>query len=332
MTRFRMLATALTVCAVFINCIPVNAWNSTGHRIISYIAYDQLDPEVREAIVKLHKEHPRFTKDFKNKMPDSISEGDEETQQRWIFIHASTWPDIARGFSGSDRAKYHNSVWHYINKPLYIDLVSEHVLSDDLPVNLSADPDDGTDFKKFNVLQALAFCVQKLKDPEISKSDKAVYLCWIMHLTGDSHQPLHSTALFAKSTFPRGCKGGNSIKVGRSNLHSQWDKLLGTSSRFSTIANSAVRISHDPELKELGKNAAQQMDYKAWVDESHAFAKSHVYAPQILEAVKECECEGSELETLDSLPNEYYQKAGAVASKRAAQAGGRLAELIKSVQ
>lgn len=332
MNRFKLLATALTVYAFLFSQVPANAWNSTGHRIISYISYDQLPPDVREAMVELLREHPRFTKDFKNKMPDDISEGDEETKNRWIFIHASTWPDIVKGIRGSDRAKYDHRVWHYVNYPLYIDLVTESALSNDLPVNLSADPNDGTDFKKFNILQALAFCVQKMKEPEVSKADKAVYLCWIMHLTGDSHQALHSTALFAKKTFPRGDKGGNSIKVGRSNLHSQWDKLLGTSNQLSKIASTAVGISRDPEMQELGKTAAQQMDFRVWIDESHAYAKSHAYAPQIIKAVSECECDGSDFEPLRFLPNEYYQKAGSVASKRAAQAGWRLAELIKSVQ
>jgi hypothetical protein len=327
-----MLATALTVSAILFAQIPANAWNSTGHRIISYIAYDQLEPEVRDSMVELLKENPRYEKDFENQMPDDIREGDEETRNRWIFIHASTWPDIVKNIERRERDKYSHNVWHYINLPLYIDLVSEHALSANLPVNLSTDPNDGTDFEKFNVLQALAFSVDKMKDSSVSKSQKAIYLCWILHLAGDSHQPLHSTALFTKKTFPRGDKGGNDIKVGHSKLHSLWDGFLGSGKSLSSIARTAHRISRDPELKELGKSSAQQLDFKVWIDESHVYAKSHVYVPQILEGIMECECEGNDLGPLDGLTNEYYQKAGAVASKRAAQAGWRLAELIKSVQ
>lgn len=333
MNRFNILTVVFAI-SLFLNAQPpsVFAWNSTGHRVIAYITYDQLEPSVRQAMVDLLKKHPRFEKDFQNKMPDVIKERDSATQNRWIFMHAATWPDIARGFNEANREKYHNGTWHYINKPLYLDSASEQALSSNLPVNLSTDSEDGTEVQKFNVLQALKFCVKQMQDPAVSPSDKAVYLCWIMHLCGDIHQPLHSTALFANKTFPEGDRGGNLIRFKRSNLHSQWDRLLGTSWKYSDIANKAVGISHDPALKQLGKAATQKMAFETWSDESHTLAKHHVYIPQILAAVKASEAKGTNLKSLSQLPQSYYQKAGSIASKRAAQAGWRLTEVINNVQ
>lgn len=325
------IITLTTGLVLLLQCVGF-AWNHAGHRIIASIAYDQLEPAVQLAMVALLKQHPRFEQDFQSRMPDVIKAANPTIQNRWIFMRAATWPDLARGFNEADREKYHNSPWHYINRPVYLDLASEQALSPALPVNLSTNPNDGTEFKKFNLLQALEYCVSKMKDPAVSKSDKAVYLCWIMHLTGDSHQPLHSSALFSRHTFPEGDRGGNSIRIGKSNLHSQWDRLLGSSFKYSDIVSEAVGIARNPVLKRLGEKAAQQMNYSTWINESHQLAKSDVYTTQIREAVKQSDALQSELKNFPSLPAVYYQKAGTIAVQRAAQSGWRLAEVINNVQ
>lgn len=332
MKRLPLLLAALTLSAFFFTQLPAQAWNFAGHRIIASIAYDQLEPAVQFEMVALLKQHPRFEQDFQTPMPRVIKESSPAIQNRWIFMRAATWPDLARRFDETNRDTYHHSTWHYINRPLYLDLASEQFLSRTLPVNLSTNSNDGTEFPMFNLLQALEYCVSKMKDPAVSQPDKAVYLCWIMHLTGDSHQPLHSTALFAKHTFPEGDRGGNSIRVGKSNLHSQWDGLLGNSFKDSEIIAQAVGIARDPAMKQLGEKAAGQMNYSAWIDESYALAKSDVYTIQILEAVKESDSRQSGLKPFPTLPAAYYQKAGTIAVKRAAQSGWRLAEVIKRLQ
>ena len=50
---------------------------------------------------------------------------------------------------------------------------------------------------------------------------------YLVHVTGDIHQPLHSVALF-NETYPQGDRGGNSLKINllngtQQNLHSFWD-------------------------------------------------------------------------------------------------------------
>ncbi|MFH1300552.1 MAG: S1/P1 nuclease [Planctomycetota bacterium] len=332
MKRFSLLTAALTFSALLFAQLPVQAWNFAGHRIIASIAYDQLEPAVQAAMVELLKQHPRFEQDFQSGMPDVIKTASPEIQNRWIFMRAATWPDITRSFDETNREKYHHSTWHYINQPIYLDLASEQVLSRALPANIATSIKAGDDRLQFNILQALEYCVAQMKNPAVSQPDKAVYLCWIMHLTGDSHQPLHSSALFTKQTFPEGDRGGNSIRIGKSNLHSQWDGLLGNSFKYSDIVGQVVGIARDPAMKQLGAHAAQQMNFSAWIDESHALAKSDVYTPQILEAVKQSDSDRSELKKFPSLPAAYYQKAGTIAVKRAAQSGWRLAEVIKSVQ
>ena len=61
------------------------------------------------------------------------------------------------------------------------------------------------------------------KSEETTDMDKAILLCWLFHLVGDIHQPLHCSAMFTPRLFSEGDRGGNSIKVGKYNLHSTWD-------------------------------------------------------------------------------------------------------------
>lgn len=52
---------------------------------------------------------------------------------------------------------------------------------------------------------------------------------FLLHLVGDIHQPLHSTAR-VNEDYPRGDKGGNAFPLpshyGAKNLHAVWDKVL----------------------------------------------------------------------------------------------------------
>jgi hypothetical protein len=43
---------------------PAAAWNSLGHKVVAEIAWQQLDPATRQAIVDTLRRHPRFDTDF----------------------------------------------------------------------------------------------------------------------------------------------------------------------------------------------------------------------------------------------------------------------------
>ena len=69
--RFALLLLALPLQA------PLQAWNATGHRIVSAIAYDRLSPRARDRVDELLSQHP----DFKT------------LAGRDAFLAASVWPD-----------------------------------------------------------------------------------------------------------------------------------------------------------------------------------------------------------------------------------------------
>jgi hypothetical protein len=92
---------------------------------------------------------------------------------------------------------HHNkSRWHYINFIFIAPGEEDRVQRPDAPPERwipGAEPD--------NILQALECCRVQLEGEGVSDADKAIALCWYLHLVGDVHQPLHTVALVV--AFPR---------------------------------------------------------------------------------------------------------------------------------
>jgi hypothetical protein len=145
----------------------------------------------------------------------------------------------------------------------------------------------------------------------------------ILHLIGDIHQPLHTTTLVS-NYFPNGDEGGNKIPtVQGHNLHSLWDDLLGTRSQMRDVDREVAKLKEQPELW----NVDTRLDINGWAAESNEAAKSMVYDPAILQAVRGA-TPGVKLEPI-SLSTEYLQAAGQMARRRIVAAGLRLGALLK---
>jgi hypothetical protein len=105
-------------CALWMTAAQALAWNPAGHMAIASIAYDRLPAERRDALVAALRKHPRFQQDFAAAMPAGL---DSRGQDRWLFMRASVWPDLARSFPEPDREAYNRPGWHYIDFPIYLD-------------------------------------------------------------------------------------------------------------------------------------------------------------------------------------------------------------------
>lgn len=318
--HFRAGFSALLIATV---AQPVLAWNSLGHKVVAEIAWRQLDPATRQKIVDTLRRHPRFDTDFAAKMEDDAAKGDKATQDHWIFQHAATWPDLIRKKKGLDKPE-----WHYIDLPLFLDESDQKAMANRLPVNNSTEYPGHTPRDKMNVLQATEHCRAVLKSqagPEI----KAIAYCWLFHLVGDIHQPLHSTALFSVNQFPKGDEGGNKIPLVRGkNLHSLWDGLLGKQYYMRNV-DKAVEELGDRELYgKLWDTAANETDPRKWAEESHIICENFVYDDAILAAVRAFH--GEKLTPIE-LPEEYYTTAGEHARRRIVAAGVRLGAMLESL-
>src|SRR5262249_37834984 len=131
---------------------------------------------------------------------------------------------------------YHHGSWHYINYPL--------VFEDGVSAREPEAENIVSAFERNSAQGAAA---------GVSNPDKAIALCWLFHLVGDVHQPLHTTALFSRE-FPDGDRGGNLFKVvagegGRIvDLHYFWDGLVTGSEDYRQAKNLAAEIRNNPAL------------------------------------------------------------------------------------
>ena len=301
---------------------PSRAWNSSGHMQVAMIAWEQLTPEVRTKMVAILKKHPRFAVDFEDQRPPSLSPADLD---EWYFIKAATWPDVIRKVP-----QWHHGTWHYINEPFFPTSDDEHSLSDQIHVNRDHNvPNSPNEIKTMNAVQALKYNLGRLKSASTSDSEKAVALCWVLHVAGDLHQPLHTTAMFSVALSPEGDRGGNLIHVGDGgkNLHSVWDGMVGAATHFKSLKKQIVKLFGNSALVNMAKNDANQTDPVAWVKEGQDLCKESVYTDDVLGEL--ALDESGHYVVLAELPDGYLEDAKDVARKRIIIAGFRLAELLQ---
>ncbi len=310
----------LVILSLWLVIPPAQAWHSTGHKLTADIAYHVMSEEQREHIASVMRAHPRFDEDFAAAMPDNIAAGSGGQKVRWIMGQASIWPDLVPNISESVRTQYHRGTWHYINMPVYLTAEDEKELSNSLDHNMS------TTFEpplrqNLNIIQALKGNLLVWRDQTASDSDKAVALCWIIHLTGDLHQPLHNVALFSRAFFPEGDRGGNSIAIKRedkdANLHAVWDGLAFGSDDLTPNANSKALLAKD-------KYDFASID--GWAVRHYQMAMDFVYTEEVRTNLLG---QVSNRKTPEiSLSPEYLLTARSIAMPQVIIAGHRIAALI----
>ena len=241
------------------------AWNTSGHMVSGSFAYDVLQkesPETLANILEILKQHP----DYEKRWSKRLAKLDPDLHDRAILMLAARWPDDIRG------TKYDHPQWHYI----------------DLPYVPPGQPDSikGVDPPDPNILIGYRTNAEVLKDPKATAADKAVALCWIMHLTGDIHQPLHATGMYTTDyPPPTGDQGATKVMIRVKpdsdpiTLHRFWDDLILGSDSFQDVKNRAVEIRTEfprEKLPELASHV-EPSDMQKWAEESFDEAKKTVY-------------------------------------------------------
>jgi S1/P1 nuclease len=145
-------------------------------------------------------------------------------------------------------------------------------------------------------------------------------LVWLLHLVGDTHQPLHATTRVSNNR-PDGDRGGNAAMVRPAtgetiNLHAYWDRMFGGYSTprgailDATARDGLVHVPIDPALAAIS-------DPEVWLTESFDAAKTIAYAEPVLSMQEPIE-----------LTRAYETAARGAARIRAALAARRLANLL----
>ena len=315
----RGIATLFVVC--MLGCSTAYAWHATGHKATAAIAFEQLSAADQSAVIAILRQHPRFAEDFVAHMPADMSARSDAEMGSWLMQQASIWPDLIQTLDEEVRRKYNNSRWHYINLLVWLTPEDESALSHSLDHNME------TQFnppmrRNLNAVQALRGNLATWRDPGASDADKAVALCWILHLTGDLHQPLHTVALFSRAWFPEGDRGGNSIEVAwgdeTRNLHAVWD---GLPTHMEDLSPS------EQTLRSIDDDVVDDAAIDEWLHHHANLARRFVYTDDLRsQLVAKLSAERPPLVTLS---HEYLVAARSLARRQINLAGHRIARLLQ---
>lgn len=311
----RDLCFFLVYAVLSLGMSSAQAWNKAGHMTSAAIAYDDLtsrSPEAAAKVVTALKLHPQYDLRWRAAVEAPGLSADDANRR--LFMLAARWPDDVRGDDDFDRPED-----HFI----------------DLPFKPAGQPSSvhTTPPGPQNLVTAYADHVSTLRTSS-DDVDRAVALCWIFHLTGDVHQPLHAVSLFTTQyATSEGDRGGTRFYIrvkptsSTVSLHSFWDGLILGSERYQSVANRATGLRNTAglgraDLSELaarpfGPNAAM-----SWAkDESLVMAQDVAYVGGQLQ--------GSKDKTAGvPLPDGYAATAKAAAERRMVLAGYRLSDVL----
>jgi hypothetical protein len=298
------IATAMC-CAMFSHLAL--AWSQEGHMVTGAIAFEELrahHPEVVERIAQLMQQHPD-----RGTFEVAVGRSTGDARLRRTFMEMARWPDDIR------RGVYDHPTWHYASKPV--------VYAPNPPP--SAPPGIGG-----SAMEAFALNASLVADKRAPAAERAVALCWLFHLVGDIHQPLHAADRYS-ATHPEGDRGGNlqfildpqSPTQGQpTSLHSYWDQAVNRSSDAAPARADELRTKLPRgRLTELTGATVRNgsADFGAWAAESYRLAESQAYADLPLTATDQ---------QATALPAKYIANALTVAERQLTLSSYRLADLL----
>src|SRR4029079_10645892 len=146
-------------------------------------------------------------------------------------------------------------------------------------------PQDRDD-ENMNIVQALKNSASIVRDATAAKELRSVHLCWILHLVVDSHQPLHSCALFTTHRFRGGDHGGNYLEIQHEwKLHAFWDDQISSEQPYKALLGLVADLDRNKSLAADGQKAATTLEADKWIDETYDLAKRYVYTQEVLQKV-----------------------------------------------
>ncbi|KAJ0410254.1 hypothetical protein P43SY_002586 [Pythium insidiosum] len=206
MKTFALATTAAIVSAATLT--PVQGWWDNGHMLVGEVAAQLM---AKEDVATIEKVLSDWDKDFPGTSTIST---------------AATWADQVKCSKDAPNCPTKPSLnafddWHYINLPMYAN-----------GARWGNGEPDMTLFKQAFAGLAPTVLESLLKTMSTTQSVWSANLALrqIIHIIGDSHQPMHAVGAVSES-FPQGDLGGNLYKFQSpcpfSNLHALYDSVAG---------------------------------------------------------------------------------------------------------
>ncbi len=311
MNKLGALAVAVAALA-----LPVAAWgwSNQGHQATGAIAYDDLmrtDPAIVRRIVAIEQSHPD-RKRFEARLGNLTG----AARDRMLFELMARWPDDAR------EGPYDHPNWHY-----FLSAIDDPAHPAKLPPAMLA-------LKSGEAAEAFALARRTVADAYSGDAERAVMLCWIFHLVGDIQQPLHAGHLVS-ARFPLSDRGGT-IDYVRPDaagkpvyLHQYWDDRLGPDADddpavAATVTRLEARVPRSA-VPNLNPARTDEAAFRSWAAESYDLAVKEVYRGGAVSGVATAAVDAP------VLPADYDAKSHALAERRVATGGYRIADVMRAV-
>ena len=311
-TIWRAVVFGVILSVLFVSSF---AWDDVGHKTTAYIAWQRMSPVARENVIRILRAAPEDSHLSAYYM--GFGPEPEQTKKLEYFMLSATWADIVRDRAFENRQKkYHKSNWHY-DDTFWKQGGGRVEL-------LSGFPEGGVAVERLTEFDKL------IRNASASDKDKAIAIAWIMHLTGDIHQPLHTSARVT-DTEPKGDQGGNlflltpqgTARENQVTLHWYWDSIVGRNTPLKgdmCEREYVVAIGNSLMKKHSFASFGAGMDlgaYQAWQQQTFKLNATDVFSPDLVRF---------------QMPSEKYRRnAFRVAERRLALAGYRLGETLNRV-
>lgn len=317
--RLPLLTVVLTL---LLSALPARAWNDAGHTAIDVLVYRNLTPEVRASLDEILRAHPRYEEDLLRGYEGP--KDDLTARAEYAFAKAGTWPDMVRDRNNPAFATHHKSNWHYTDVPFFPFGGEDKFKGEPARPAKPGDPYDSISAWEYNLA--------RVHDKSLPPADRAVSLCWVLHLGGDIHQPCHNTSLYSE-THPTGDKGANEwmlmYRGERRNLHSLWDGWLGNDRSLAAAQQTAKSIAELHPKGAFNKQIAET-DVRAWVQEGARLAIEHVYLYGMITATPKKLAEADPNLPLPQISDTYAKSATTLSLQQAALAAYRTASALNT--
>ena len=296
---------AVLLAALF-HCSAVMAWSRPGHMVTAAIAYEELraqDPKILKRIIALAERHPD-----RAAFEVAVAGARGSERRRRIFLELARWPDDTRG------SIHDHPTWHYSSRPLLNEASPPARIPEDVPQG--------------SANEAFALNLSVAADPRASAAERAVALCWIFHLVGDMHQPLHSVSQVSKR-FPEGDRGGTAqfVRNPRTNasmsLHWFWDDIASSGAKPKEVmqrARELMRKLPRAQFREL-KPFQNANEFSEWARESYQLAATIAYGPELRAS--------DSANAAPKLSQRYLELSTQAAEKRLTLSSYRLTDVLR---
>jgi len=327
-------AGALMIGALGVCAPGAQAWDHPGHMVTAAIAFSEIErsrPDLIDKLGLLFLKHP-------DPAPFWVAAGEAKGKERVrrMFIECARWPDDSK-FTPRDMLTWHSARWAIIAKDASPEAKAAAEARHVKPAG--------------QALEALALNDAMLANPESTPSERAFALCWVLHIVGDIHEPMHVSDLFSKD-FPTGNAAGtmsyvmDPVTKSPIPLHVLWDSnFLRVPSLEEVDKNAQAFMKKYPRSALPELKAAPLSDPKVfyeWARQSYKIADDWAYnlqtlpdpnrnqpAEKLVQNMINYILNGvSPVKDAPALPAGYWEKLQSTSERQLTLAGYRIADLL----